>query len=216
MCLGTGNIIDGLLATRLRPAIMQVTNLNQVEQSIIMGMKIVVVASTNPVKITAAKGGFERMFSKGQFDFQGINVPSGVSNQPFSNLETLQGARIRAQNARDARPDADFWVGIEGGVEDDNGELAAFAWIVVISDTLCGKGRTGTFLLPPKVSQLVRQGKELGDADDIVFGKTNSKQQNGAIGLLTGDVLNRTSLYEHAVILALVPFKNENLYEVER
>ena len=180
-----------------------------------MRMKTIIVASTNPVKIKAAQGGFQRMFPGEKFNLGGVNVPSGVSNQPFGNLETLQGARIRAQNARETRPDADYWVGIEGGVEDDNGELAAFAWIVVLSDTLCGKGRTGTFLLPPMVSQLIRQGKELGDADDIVFGKTNSKQQNGAIGLLTGDVLNRTSLYEHAVILALVPFKNKNLYSVE-
>jgi non-canonical (house-cleaning) NTP pyrophosphatase len=38
------------------------------------------------------------------------------------------------------------------------------------------------------------------------------KQANGAIGILTGDVIDRTELYQHAVILALVPFKNDGLY----
>jgi non-canonical (house-cleaning) NTP pyrophosphatase len=41
---------------------------------------------------------------------------------------------------------------------------------------------------------LVESGKELGDADDIVFGKSNSKQQNGAVGILTHDIITRTAL----------------------
>ena len=75
-----------------------------------------------------------------------------------------------------------------------------------------GKGRTGAFFLPESVANLVRHGKELGEADDIVFGRSNSKQANGAIGILTGDVVDRTQLYEQAVILALIPFKNPQLY----
>jgi non-canonical (house-cleaning) NTP pyrophosphatase len=77
---------------------------------------------------------------------------------------------------------------------------------------MIGKGRTGTFLLPPAVAELIRQGKELGAADDIVFGRLNSKQDNGAVGLLTDDVIDRAQLYEHAMILALIPFKNKALY----
>ena len=106
-----------------------------------------------------------------------------------------------------------IWVGIEGGIEDYGVEMAAFAWIVVKSRNLCGKGRTGSFFLPGEIAELVRGGKELGDADDIVFQKSNSKQKNGAIGILTGNVVDRTSLYEQAVILALVPFKNPELYQ---
>jgi len=58
----------------------------------------------------------------------------------------------------------------------------------------------------------VRAGVELGEADDIVFQRANSKQENGAIGLLTGDVIDRRQLYEHAIVLALVAFKNPSLY----
>jgi non-canonical (house-cleaning) NTP pyrophosphatase len=53
---------------------------------------------------------------------------------------------------------------------------------------------------------------ELGEADDRVFGCNNSKQQNGAIGLLTGDAVDRAGLYVPAVIFALIPFKNPELY----
>jgi non-canonical (house-cleaning) NTP pyrophosphatase len=63
---------------------------------------------------------------------------------------------------------------------------------------------------------LVRQGKELGEANDIVFERSNSKQNDGAIGLLTGNVIDRTKLYEHGVIMALVAFKNPEIYETQK
>jgi inosine/xanthosine triphosphatase len=175
-------------------------------------MKTIVVASRNPVKVQATLGGFRRMFPEEQFQVEKVSVPSNVSDQPFSSDETLQGAFNRAANAAQSIPSADFWVGIEGGVEDSHNALAAFAWIVIQSRELTGKGRTGTFYLPPEVASLVHQGKELGEADDIVFKRSNSKQENGAIGILTGDVIDRVQLYEMAVILALVPFKNPELY----
>jgi len=174
-------------------------------------MKMIVVASKNPVKVQAALNGFRRMFATDDFEVKMVSVPSGVSDQPASNAETLAGAFNRARGAQQIEP-ADYWVGIEGGVEDAGAEMIAFAWVVVLSDGMQGKGRSGTFFLPDTVARLVREGKELGEADDIVFDKTNSKQDNGAIGILTGDVIDRTQLYEQAVILALVPFKNEQLY----
>lgn len=175
-------------------------------------MKTIIVASTNPVKAQAALNGFRRMFPAETFAIASISAPSGVSDQPMTSAETLQGALNRAAAAQKTQPQADFWVGIEGGVEEDAGDLAAFAWVTVLSPAGTGKARTGTFFLPPRVADLVRQGIELGEADDIFFGAVNSKQQNGAIGLLTGDVVDRTALYEHAVVLALVVLKNPDLY----
>ena len=176
-------------------------------------MKKVIVASSNPVKIEAARIGFVRMFPDESFDMQGVSAPSDISEQPMSSDETLTGATNRAENVSKLVTEADYWIGIEGGVEDVNEELEVFAWVVVKArHGKFGKGKTGSFFLPQKVAELVRQGVELGAADDIVFGRTNSKQANGAIGILTDDVLTRTTYYEPAVIMALIPFKNEALY----
>ncbi|OGO34449.1 MAG: inositol monophosphatase [Chloroflexi bacterium RBG_16_57_11] len=179
-------------------------------------MPTIVVASTNPVKVRAVQNGFARMFPGQNFEISTLSVPSGVSDQPASDAETLQGALNRARNAANIHPQADYWVGVEGGNDQDEevftGEMFTFAWIVVLSRDRLGKGRTGAFYLPSAVSDLVRQGIELGEADDIVFGRNNSKQDNGAIGLLTGDVIDRAQLYEPAVIFALIPFKNPDLY----
>lgn len=173
---------------------------------------LMVVASRNPVKIQCVRDGFEKMFPNTPFEIQGVEVPSGVSLQPASDSETLLGAQNRARAARESVPGADYWFGVEGGVADDGREMEAFAWVVALSRDRCGKARTGSFYLPPEVANLVRQGIELGQADDMVFGRSNSKQKNGAIGLLTDDAIDRAAYYEHAVVMALIPFKNPDLY----
>ena len=141
-------------------------------------MPIIVLASKNPVKIRAVRAGFSRMFPDWECEFQTISVDSGVSHQPNSDEETLRGACNRAEGAMFAMPAADYWGGVEGGVEDLGDEMTAFAWIVVRSRQVLGKGRTGAFFLPEAVTRLVRQGLELGEADDLVFGRSNSKQDN--------------------------------------
>lgn len=172
----------------------------------------IIIASRNPVKIEAVRLGYAAMFPGAEFDVSGVDVPSGVSDQPMTDAETLTGARNRAENARRAAPDAGLWVGIEGGIEDGPSGMHAFAWVVVLG-ARSGEARTGTFTLPGEVARLVREGVELGHADDIVFGRTNSKQEDGAVGLLTDGLIDRTAYYEHAVVLALIPFLKLDLYE---
>ncbi len=178
-------------------------------------MPVVAIASHNPVKLAAARQGFTSAFSDQEFTFIPVSTSSGVSEQPFSDPETLSGAEERARQASLALPDADYWVGIEGGVEEHPCGMAAFAWVVVRGAAQTGRGRSAAFFLPAAVAALVRQGMELGAADDLVFGRSNSKQANGAIGLLTGDVIDRAALYIPAVVMALIPFKNPELYPPE-
>lgn len=178
-------------------------------------MKRVVVASRNPVKTGAVRSGFERMYPGQEFAIDSVSVSSPVGHQPVSEEETYRGAEQRARSAALDVPAAEYWVGIEGGIEDTERGMLAFAWVVVLSAGGAGKSRTGSFILPEPVAELVRQGYELGDANDLVFGRENSKQQEGAIGLLTDNVMDRTELYEHAVVLALAPIKNRHLYQQE-
>lgn len=171
----------------------------------------IAVASKNPVKIDAVREALS-FFLNDEIELDGVTVESGVSNQPMSDVETLQGAEFRVRNIQHQIPGYDFYVGIEGGVEDSVSGLMAFAWIVISNDRITGKARTASFFLPPRVAELVHQGFELGDADDIVFSKQNSKQQNGAVGLLTNDAITRKSLYLPAVQMAFIPFINPEMY----
>ncbi|MFT5918085.1 MAG: inosine/xanthosine triphosphatase [Flammeovirgaceae bacterium] len=173
----------------------------------------VIIASKNPVKVKATQLGFEILFPNTQWDFQGVSVPSGVADQPMTQEETLLGAIQRTENARKAIGNADFWVGIEGGVATNGQEMEVFAWIYILSkEDHFGKSRTANFYLPPKIQELVSQGIELGTADDMVFKQENSKQKGGSVGILTDGNIDRTTYYQTSVILALIPFLKEHLY----
>jgi inosine/xanthosine triphosphatase len=176
-------------------------------------MKKIIVASKNPIKIQATFAGFQKMFPDEEFAIEGVSVESEVKDQPDTDEETYLGAFNRATNASKFVPNADYWVGLEGGIEVRGDEMAASAWMVIRAQNgKIGKGRTGLLFLPPRVAELIHEGKELGEAADIVFGKTNSKQANGAVGLLTHDLIPRADYYERAIIFALIPFRNQELY----
>ena len=170
----------------------------------------IVVASHNPVKVGAVENAFASQFPAAELKLFPVSVASGVSDQPMTDEETRQGARNRVGNCKDVMPDADFWVGLEGGLETYDGQLLASAWMVVegrsgfISET-----RTATLPLPPEIQRLVREGLELGDANDQVFSTVNSKQRGGAYGLLTDGKYTREGIYTQTLILALIPFVHE-------
>lgn len=179
-------------------------------------LKKVVVASLNPVKINAARQAFERVFPLDHFEVRGRQVPSFVAAQPMSDEETLEGAINRAENAKLAETDADFWVGIEGGIEVVGEDMEAFGWMVVVSNNQYGQARSCTFPVPPYVARQVQEGKELGHVNDQFFQMHNSKQGGGAVGSLTDNVVTRTDLYTQPLILALIPFSQPHLfYDVE-
>ena len=175
-------------------------------------MKIV-ITSKNPVKINAVKYGFTTCFPKEQCIFESISVSSGVSDQPMSDEEAYTGAKQRVEQAIRDIPQADFWVGIEGGVDSSSGEMDTVAWVYIQNSSgKVGKGRAGTFVLPKAISDLINQGKELGEANDIVFNQVNSKQKKGIVGSLTKDIIDRTEYYNQPVIFALIPFLNPELF----
>lgn len=174
--------------------------------------KLVIVGSKNPVKIQSSEDAFQAVFD-GQFLVQGLDVDAQVNAQPIGDVDTYTGAYNRAYASKKAFPEADYWVGIEGGVDEVGEQMVAFAWIVVLNGSqTIGKAKTSTFFLPEAITELLRKGKELGDASDLIFDKENSKQAGGAVGLLTHGLIPRKEYYLQAVILSLIPFMNEELY----
>ena len=172
---------------------------------------LVITGSRNPVKVKCTEEAFT--LALGATLVQGLSVDSGVKKQPVGDAETFSGANTRAFNSKAAFPEADFWVGIEGGVEEINGNLAAFAWIVILDAAgKTGSARTAAFFLPQVISELVKGGMELGEADDQVFLTSNSKHAGGAVGILTKGIVQRKELYKQAVSLALIPFVKPDLF----
>jgi inosine/xanthosine triphosphatase len=164
----------------------------------------VVVGSTNPVKIAAVTAVLERAGSRARV--RGLAVPSGVRDQPEGDAETIRGATQRARTALEAS-DADFAIGIEGGVVEEGGSMRTCAWAAVVArDGRVGVGGSLAMTLPDRVASLVRGGMELGHAMDTVSGGRDTKHGAGAVGILTAGLVDRQRAYEALVTYALAQF----------
>lgn len=167
-------------------------------------MHHVVSATTNPAKIQAILQAFNEIFGEGSCHVESVSVESGVPEQPFGNDETRAGARNRVVNARAARPDADFWVAIEAGIDDGS----TFSWVVIENSLQRGEARSATLPLPAAILEQVRAGEALGPVMSQHTGIDEIGRKEGAIGIFTAGKLTRSSVYHQAVVLALSPFHN--------
>jgi inosine/xanthosine triphosphatase len=170
----------------------------------------VVVGSTNPVKIAAVRAVLERAGVNARIE--GVAVASGVSEQPVGDAETIRGATQRARAALDAT-DADLAVGLEGGVVEEEDGMRTCAWASVVArDGRVGVGGSLAMMLPERVAALVRDGVELGHAMDRVSGAYDTKRGVGAVGILTGGLVDRQRAYESLVAYALARFLTPEHY----
>ena len=169
-------------------------------------MLVIKVASANPAKIKAVASAFAEIFPAETLDVRGIAVPSGVADQPMTSDETLLGAMNRVAALADTA--ADYRVAIEAGLDGD----FTFAWMVIEHQGKIGQARSASLMLPPAALSQLQKGKELGDVMDAMFNQDNVKQKGGAIALLTLNKLSRSSVYHQALILAMIPFLNKNLF----
>ena len=94
-------------------------------------MPKVAVGSTNPVKVGAVEEAFTKYFS--ELIVAGVPVVSGVAEQPRSEKETMVGARQRAQAALKQNTEAEYGVGLEGGVTEVEGKMFECAWVAIVN-----------------------------------------------------------------------------------
>jgi inosine/xanthosine triphosphatase len=162
----------------------------------------VVVGSTNPVKIAATQSVLCRVHGS-DISVEAVAVESSVAHQPWGNEGTALGALNRALAAQ-RQLGATLGIGFEGGLLEVWGDLYTCAWCAVARDDgLVGIAGGESVLLPPSVADAVRAGAELGPAMDALTGQQDTKQHDGAIGILTGGLLNRQAAYEHLLTMAL-------------
>jgi non-canonical (house-cleaning) NTP pyrophosphatase len=205
----------------------------------------VAVGSSNPAKIRSVQQALEQLvvLRDGRtLELEGFSVESGVPDQPMHAEETKQGAKNRAQAAFQAfcakhdGVEPHLAIGLEGGIEEQSGDLSCMAWMAIYGkrsdevlawtirgdrdytiddDYSWGLAKTASFVLPPKVTKLVKEdGMELGDADDVVFSRIKSKHGSGIVGILTNDLIDRSKYYEHALILAMIPWIRPDVYPI--
>jgi inosine/xanthosine triphosphatase len=171
----------------------------------------IVVGSKNPVKINAAKAAICDILSLAEVECIAIDAPSQVADQPMTVDETQLGAINRVKYCQQ-HSHADFYVAIEGGVDQFEYGPATFAYVAIANQKKIIIGRSGNLPLPLVIYQALENGEELGDVMDRFFNTDNVKQKQGAIGLLTNGLATREGVYRQAILLAMAPFIHPDLY----
>jgi inosine/xanthosine triphosphatase len=167
---------------------------------------IVAVGSLNLAKIEATRLAFVALRPGQIQDVRGYEVSSGVAAQPMTDAQAIRGARNRAVGAI-ALAECDYGVGIEGGLQQTEGSWFNSGWAVVVDRG--GREGVGSSLrmqVPLALMELVLAGQELGEACDLVFGRSDAKRAEGFVGLMTGNAIHRTGALCDAVIAAFTPF----------
>jgi inosine/xanthosine triphosphatase len=162
----------------------------------------VVVGSTNPVKIAAVRAVVSRIAPDATVE--GVAVASGVPDQPIGDDETQAGARQRAIAAHAARGGT-LGIGLEGGVVRlPDGGMRSCAWAIAIdAHGVEGVGGSLAMPLPAAVVRRINAGEELGHAMDALAQTVGTKHGRGAVGILTGGLIDRQAAYEQLVTYAL-------------
>ena len=168
------------------------------------------VGSTNPAKLEAVHRALARLAPG--CSVEGVDVPSGVRAQPFGDEETRLGAIRRAHSAL-AQSGADVAFGLEGGVIFEGEVPWLVSWVAVVDrDGRSGEASGLRMPLPRIAASRLRSGDELGDVIDGLFDVHLSKQQAGAIGLLTEGFVSRTDAFADLVAMACAPLLRPDLY----
>lgn len=176
---------------------------------------LVVVGSTNPVKVRGVENVFKEHRSYGDFQVIGVEIDSKVREQPIGKRETYLGAINRARGAFESTTGVKYGVGIEDGIEVTklDGEDVG----IVISSCVLYDGRKkflgegGSYQVPKKILDLVLDKGITIDQAMYDLGISLDKrtgQSGGLISLLTNGTISRQDIVENALRMALVSALN--------
>ena len=173
----------------------------------------VAVGSTNPVKAAAV----ERALARFDPDVTPAAVDSGVAEQPRTVAETVDGARTRARRSLEAVDDATYGIGLEGGVAEYESAPGLFLimWAGVTDGNRVELGGGPSLRLPEGIAGRIEAGGELGPALDDVLGTDGIAEDEGAAGVFSDGLTDRTRALSSAVVCAFGPFASAH-YETDR
>lgn len=161
----------------------------------------IAVGSGNPVKRDAVAEALSTA------TVESVAVESGVSEQPWGDDETIEGAKNRAERA--LGDDHDLGVGLEGGVAERDGTLFLIMWAAATDGNRVEIGGGPRVRLPADVAARLHAGEELGPVMDDLLDTSGVAEDQGAAGVLTDGVTDRTEALRTAVAGALGPFLTE-------
>jgi len=184
------------------------------------------VGSLNPTKVKAVQVAFNQYFKN--FKVYNIKSDSKVSNQPIGLKNITEGAINRATHSLNYMITKKkiqyniFGVGIESGLVEvpytKSGFMDFQFCVIINSEKKISLGSGIAFEYPKFVIDQILEDhdKEIGEIMGNLAGNANLKNESGAISFLSKNAITRTIILTQAVVCALLPFINENLYKNDK
>lgn len=122
-----------------------------------------ILGSASEVKKEILEKALQELYLKP--DIEAVGADSEITDQPLDKDATLMGSKNRARNAKKGNPDADFWIGLEGGLHDygEGYHLVTYACLLDSKENeFIGSGTE--IALPQAVTQRVEKGELFGQA----------------------------------------------------
>lgn len=135
----------------------------------------------------------------------GVDVSSGVTDQPLDERTTIEGALNRARRALGMHPDASAGLGLEAGLVDIDGVFNLLCVAAVVTPAqVTSIGKNSKMIpLPRIVSDDVRSGKQFGEEIRAYLKDNKTKMDMGEIALIE-ELINREQSFESAIVDAFL------------
>ena len=175
----------------------------------------IAVGSKNNVKIEAVREAVRDYDFLSNAEVVGIDVNSGVSEQPKSVDETIRGAMNRAKSAF---RNCEYSFGLEDGlmqVPNTKTDYMNICACAIYDGQNYHIGLSSAFEFPLDVTRLVlKEGLDINQAFYRAGLTKNPKvgSAEGAIGILTHGKLLRKDYTKQAVMMALIHVENSKLF----
>lgn len=172
----------------------------------------IAVGSANPAKVKAVQATARDVFKAAKV--RGFPVRSSVAEQPLDG-EAVKGAQQRARAALQAWPQAQLGVGIEAGLVWSAEAQQHFdvQWCAVVDRA--GRmtyGHGPGFTYPQGFVERIKGGLTVGEVVGDAAGVKDIGRKQGAVGFLSQGAMDRAELTRSAVLMALLPRLNPELY----
>ncbi len=168
---------------------------------------VVHVGSANPVKVEAVRNIFSQYYS--ELEVEGSVTRTSVPDEPWEE-DVKRGAKERAWQVM---MNADIGVGIEAGLFRREDGIYDVQYCAILDKM--GRYTFGTgpgFRYPSMMEAELMKGSTVGEVFSEKIMGENPGKQGGAIGYLTKGVMKRQQLTESAILAAMVPRINKELY----
>lgn len=170
----------------------------------------VMIGSKNPAKYMAVQTALLDM-ELNDCETIAKEVDSGVRNQPLTDKETIDGALHRARQALSESEDAEFAIGLEGGVVLDSAPtftVMVCNWGALVTkdgeEFIAGGARIP---LPDSFKGELLAGRELGDLMDEYCQRKDIRKHEGAVGIFSEGAVTRQQMFEHVSRLLVGQWK---------